>query len=847
MRSHFGWGACALLLANSLLLVPLGDVIAKQAVDQLRPLVTGAQGSLTLGGEFVHNVGALQTNITNFGLFGSFPGTDSPMSEAPSAQWPAGSGIEYLFSAGLWVGARLSGNPLVSTAIYDYELQPGIEPIHTIYETFQGTRGGSRNPSPAADDDNDGLIDEDPLNGFDDDGDGAIDEDFAAVSNQMFRCTYRDDLPQSFINSPEHQPLNIYVIQESYQWESDSVDDFVGVEFTIFNIGKETLEDLFLAFFVDPDVGARGTPNLAEDDLVDLITRSACTQRGAHEVPINYTMGIAYDPDGDPEADAHPEGRLGIMLLDHTVDPAGVKAPPQVRLRTWQVFSGDAIFGQGGDPINDEQRYALMSSETSDRTPRALRDYRMLLSAGPFQMAAGDSLRFQVAFVLGSGMEGLLENAAQAKLTYDGNSFDLDADLTTGRSCNETLIYDPNQDIEWQSPCPWDSMIPAQIVPRGQRVWVNNDCAEECAANMTCNGVADIGGCARRLAAGDPEYWCTGRAGRETRVHWLYGTPPLPPNLRLWATEDKNVLFWDNFSESMPDISELIYDFEGYRIWRADDWDRPFGTSIGNGPSSDLWMLMMELDIDNGLGADTGLETLRYQPNVDANLMAFYTDALMMNPAIHTTRDFLPPIGYTIAEADTALALAKTQLGLAGGKIYYRYEDTRIHTGMHYFYSVTAMDHVRILENGLLVGYGQGLSGNPANSFVYTVPQSRSQQAWAYDRDKVYVVPNPATSTSMAPWALQPNNDDPSGLKVEFRHLPAERCTIRIYSLGGDLVETLVHDMTESIGTGDLAATGTAAWDLVSRKGQDVASGVYLFSVEAEGFPDKVGKFVVIR
>jgi hypothetical protein len=38
-------------------------------------------------------------------------------------------------------------------------------------------------------------------------------------------------------------------------------------------------------------------------------------------------------------------------------------------------------------------------------------------------------------------------------------------------------------------------------------------------------------------------------------------------------------------------------------------------------------------------------------------------------------------------------------------------------------------------------------------------------------------------------------------------------------------------------------------WDLVSRNGQDVTSGVYLFSVEPEDncFQRTIGKFVVIR
>jgi hypothetical protein len=64
---------------------------------------------------------------------------------------------------------------------------------------------------------------------------------------------------------------------------------------------------------------------------------------------------------------------------------------------------------------------------------------------------------------------------------------------------------------------------------------------------------------------------------------------------------------------------------------------------------------------------------------------------------------------------------------------------------------------------------------------------------------------------------------------------------VRIFTVAGDLVQTLRHNG----GGGD----GTLAWNLVSRNGQTVTSGVYLFGVEPdEGrFPKFVGKFVVIR
>ncbi|MBN1884466.1 MAG: hypothetical protein JW876_02940, partial [Candidatus Krumholzibacteriota bacterium] len=159
-------------------------------------------------GSGIHNVGNLQIHVCNWGVFGSYPGRQLPISEFPSAQWPANSGVEYLYTAGLWVGAKKGGIPVVSTATPDIEFRPSSDPLQKIYTTFEGAPGGSRLPSPA-DDDKDGLEDEDWLNGVDDDGDGRIDEDFAAISNQMIVCWYTDDDPTATQVNPEHTPLHL--------------------------------------------------------------------------------------------------------------------------------------------------------------------------------------------------------------------------------------------------------------------------------------------------------------------------------------------------------------------------------------------------------------------------------------------------------------------------------------------------------------------------------------------------------------------------------------------------------------------------------------------------------------
>jgi len=88
---------------------------------------------------------------------------------------------------------------------------------------------------------------------------------------------------------------------------------------------------------------------------------------------------------------------------------------------------------------------------------------------------------------------------------------------------------------------------------------------------------------------------------------------------------------------------------------------------------------------------------------------------------------------------------------------------------------------------------------------------------------------------------MSPNADDPTGVRVIFANLPRARNKIKIYTVDGDFVAEVPHD---GIGGG-----GQASWNLVTRSGQQIVSGVYLFVVDsADGrFADYIGKFVVIR
>ena len=70
---------------------------------------------------------------------------------------------------------------------------------------------------------------------------------------------------------------------------------------------------------------------------------------------------------------------------------------------------------------------------------------------------------------------------------------------------------------------------------------------------------------------------------------------------------------------------------------------------------------------------------------------------------------------------------------------------------------------------------------------------------------------------------------------LEFQNIP-DRCTIRIYTLSGDLVETLEHD----------DGSGVARWNLLTENQQLVASGIYVFHVESP-YGEHLGRFSVVK
>jgi hypothetical protein len=175
---------------------------------------------------------------------------------------------------------------------------------------------------------------------------------------------------------------------------------------------------------------------------------------------------------------------------------------------------------------------------------------------------------------------------------------------------------------------------------------------------------------------------------------------------------------------------------------------------------------------------------------------------------------------------------------------FYEYVDRHVHNGFIYFYSVTAVDHDIMFRRGRPRVVGEGLSGLPSSSFTHAVPGTRAQSA--EDRTRVganiFVYPNPASLSALEEFQqLKPNSQDPSGQRIMFANLPAAHNKISIFTLDGDLVEELWYDGSDG--------HGEMAWNLVSRNGQRIASGIYIYVVESddEQFDRFIDKFVVIK
>lgn len=173
---------------------------------------------------------------------------------------------------------------------------------------------------------------------------------------------------------------------------------------------------------------------------------------------------------------------------------------------------------------------------------------------------------------------------------------------------------------------------------------------------------------------------------------------------------------------------------------------------------------------------------------------------------------------------------------------WYRLEAKNLKLGWQYLFSVTALD-----EGDPLAGLEAFESSRVANA-VRVFPGTPADDEGAFE---VGVYPNPYRVN--AAW----DGNTSRTRKLNFHNLPSNS-EIRIYTLAGEIVNTLRHDSETYTGDtrwyNDFSAEnriqsgGEHSWDLLSDSGLSISGGLYLFTVKDLNSGDvQRGKFVIIK
>src|SRR5690349_2507785 len=217
--------------------------------------------------------------VTNIGVIGN-AFFNSSRSSDPSFEYPAYSGNEMLNHAELWVGAldedgmpRVSGGPML-------EWRPTLESTDHVVLRRRADLGTRR----VYDDDGDGKVDEELLNGKDDDGDGEIDEDLGLFADQDAGCDYVDDRPEAvnfgYPTGETHVPLGLTVHQVASAWSIPGYDGVAALTFHVTNHGTKTLRNVYLGVLADLDSKLRDDHAGHRNDRITFRNYSATRTEG---------------------------------------------------------------------------------------------------------------------------------------------------------------------------------------------------------------------------------------------------------------------------------------------------------------------------------------------------------------------------------------------------------------------------------------------------------------------------------------------------------------------------------------------------------------------------------------
>ncbi len=806
-------------------------------------------------GVAMHRVGKLVLAVNNNGTFGTgftqgsavdyFTGQPIP---AGGGEYPKGSGHQYLFAASFWIGAVIGRDTLVSTGADGWigirEMFPEEAPFGCMVKRS--------------------IIDP------------TKPEFEGAISEEDYISVYLDTFVQLAGTDAEdggriHKPLGIEITDASYAWSYSYAEDLVLFDYKIKNIGTRTLDSVYMGIYVDADVcincdqGTGFTDDICGFRETDVFPFSQCEYED--------TVNIAWIADND--------GDLG-KLDPNTGQPAEVPAVTATRIvRTpgeqldvsfnWWISNGTPSLDFGprersgvgrlkedfrnfrtgglGTPSRDDNKYYILRNKEFDYdqiytaaiqpndtlwlypNQDLARDFsdgydtRYLLSFGPFNISPGQTLPVSFAYLAGDNLHTIQENINNLTTNYNPDLFyaNLDfSDLSTNSRWASWIYDNPGVDTDGDGDsgdffvCVIDSNL-------SETLWTKGD------------GVPDFRG----------------------------ASPPPAPKMWLIPSEGQIRVRFNGFrSETTRDVFSRVADFEGYRVYLGRDeratsfsviasYDKEDYNKFIYNPTRNTWELKdipFTLDELREIYNDPTLDPLLYtrnspyRPSNSDSLFYFekqdFNVSDLSSPTgIHKIYPDQPyPSTLNIEDADP------DELTDDGYFKYFEYEYIipNLLPTVSYWVNVTAFDFgspqsgLASLETSVSVGAQE----------AYPTTLAGDVEAQGL---KVMVYPNPyridagyRTLGFEGRGPDQIDRPDDRVRAINFTNLPP-KCTIKIFTLDGDLVREIIHDKDPSDPT---ASHDT--WDLVTRNTQLVVSGIYYWTVESETGETQIGKIVIL-
>lgn len=134
-------------------------------------------------------------------------------------------------------------------------------------------------------------------------------------------------------------------------------------------------------------------------------------------------------------------------------------------------------------------------------------------------------------------------------------------------------------------------------------------------------------------------------------------------------------------------------------------------------------------------------------------------------------------------------------------------------------------------ETGVIVRFNSTIPNTALDTFTFVTKPVGSGPGTVIpdDLSEVQVIPNPYYNYSIL-------EQDQFDRKIKFTGLPPAKCTIKIFNIAGDLVRELTKDNLYD---------AEMTWDVKTTSGLYVASGIYVYYIEAEGIGSTFGKMIV--